>query len=302
MKFSSDSQRRACFANLFSMGKKELLDRGENIKGYKNCRLFTQMVSGVADLESLPKVKLKDIEPSDILVYGSAKYPMHYAVYLGDDEVMEVPEWGKEITVNKVEQEIGKPFRAYRWKTGDNKFALYIDHDSEKNEDFIRSDKYPEVNICFDNLGPKKDTSFERIKSIPEQDLIGLNVIQFFNRAEFKKQYPSLPPNNYYIAEGNDDTPAIIILTDKDKDKVINNLHHEVGHHLSYEHARDDCGNHFVEEQKADSYVKKKLGSVHSDGFGRTSDWSDDAAGFNMALVKEKALDSDKIMEYYFRK
>lgn len=303
MMFKSDSQRRACFANLFSEDRDKLLARGKDAKGYMNCRLFTQTVSGTPDLESLPKVKLKDIEPSDILVYGSPKYPMHYAVYLGDDEVMEVPEWGKEMVVNKVEQEIGKPFRAYRWKTGDNKFALYIDHDSQKNEDYIRSDKYPEVNVCFETEGAKKDASFEQVKNIPEQDLIGLKTVQFFTKKGFKKTYPTLGVNNMYIAPRDDKPdeirPAIAVLTSGGKDQTKYDLHHEMGHHVHIEHSRDDVNsNPFIEEQKADSYVKRNLGGVNKKGLNRTSDWSDDATDFNIALAEKKALSFDKAMEY----
>jgi hypothetical protein len=110
-----------------------------------------------------------------------------------------------------------------------------------------------------------------------------------------------------YVAPRDDEPdairPAIAVLTSGGKEQTKYDLHHEMGHHVHTEHSRDDVSvNPFIEEQKADSYVKRTLGGINKEGLNRTSDWSDDATDFNMALAKEKALDSDKIMEYYFRK
>ncbi len=64
-----------------------------------NCRLFTQLVTGTAKLESLPKVKHAHI--GDVLQFGSSP-ARHWALYLGKNEVVEVPEWGEPARIRSV--------------------------------------------------------------------------------------------------------------------------------------------------------------------------------------------------------
>ena len=66
---------------------------------YLNCRLFTQLVTGTAKLESLPKVKHAHI--GDVLQFGSSP-ARHWALYLGKNEVVEVPEWGEPARISSM--------------------------------------------------------------------------------------------------------------------------------------------------------------------------------------------------------
>lgn len=64
-----------------------------------NCRLFTQLVTGTAKLESLPKVKQARV--GDVLQFGSSP-ARHWALYLGKNEVVEVPEWGEPARISSM--------------------------------------------------------------------------------------------------------------------------------------------------------------------------------------------------------
>jgi DNA-binding NarL/FixJ family response regulator len=64
-----------------------------------NCRLFTQLVTGTPKLESLPKVKQPRV--GDVLQFGSSP-ARHWALYLGKNEVVEVPEWGEPARIRSV--------------------------------------------------------------------------------------------------------------------------------------------------------------------------------------------------------
>ncbi len=105
---------------------------------YMNCRLFVQLTSGNPKLESLPVVtrlpfgdfkgndfewtpkKHPKIEVGDIIAWGggdSTSY--HWAIYMGGDEILEVPEWGGKMQLGKLDvdetgMERNPPSVAYR--------------------------------------------------------------------------------------------------------------------------------------------------------------------------------------------
>jgi len=64
---------------------------------FLNCRLFVQLTSGVSKLERLPKVSGRP-EVGDILQWGENP-ARHWAIFIGNGEVVEVPEWGGDIGV-----------------------------------------------------------------------------------------------------------------------------------------------------------------------------------------------------------
>ena len=85
---------------------------------YLNCRLFVQLTSGVSKLESLPKVSGRP-QVGDIIQWGSNP-ARHWSIYLGNGDVLEVPEWGGELgitPIRDVEDEYDRPtaFRRPEW-------------------------------------------------------------------------------------------------------------------------------------------------------------------------------------------
>lgn len=88
---------------------------------YMNCRLFTQLVLSLPDpknpkLDEMQQVPLSSVRLGDVLRWGE-KVGQHYAIYLGNGEVLEVEEWGGQPRVNKLEnviQEYDQPSFAFR--------------------------------------------------------------------------------------------------------------------------------------------------------------------------------------------
>jgi hypothetical protein len=78
----------------------ELIARANTMKGqYLNCRLFVQLVLKSPELEKIPIVK--SMKPGDLLQFGE-KPARHWAIYIGDGNVLEVAEWGAEPQTNKL--------------------------------------------------------------------------------------------------------------------------------------------------------------------------------------------------------
>ena len=81
-----------------------LIQAGEEACGYMNCKLFVQTVTNIPKLDNLPSrpyTSPSDLEEGDILKWGTG---LHYAIYVGDGEVMEVEEWGAESRVIPLEE------------------------------------------------------------------------------------------------------------------------------------------------------------------------------------------------------
>jgi tRNA nucleotidyltransferase/poly(A) polymerase len=107
-KKSEDVQSR--MEALLSEGADALLAASRKLAGqHLNCRLFVQLLLKTPALEKLPVVKAMKV--GDVLQWGASP-ARHWAVYLGDDYVLEVPEWGADPRVTDlkdVEREYGEP-------------------------------------------------------------------------------------------------------------------------------------------------------------------------------------------------
>jgi hypothetical protein len=80
-----------------------LIDKGRLVSktnNHLNCKLFTQLVTGVDDIFNLPKADNMDV--GDILVWGrhGDNPPRHYSVFIGDGQVMEVEAWGEPMRIH----------------------------------------------------------------------------------------------------------------------------------------------------------------------------------------------------------
>jgi len=84
------------------MNVDEIIKKSENVKGYNNCRTFVQTVLGVSNIEQLPKTK--ELKPGNILWWGIGNQYTHVAIYLGNDEVYEVEEWGGKPRRRKIDK------------------------------------------------------------------------------------------------------------------------------------------------------------------------------------------------------
>ena len=85
-----------------------LIKAGRNACGYMNCKLFVQTVTGVSklgDLPSRPFTSESDLEVGDILKWGSGR---HYAIWIGEGEVMAVEEWGGEPRIVTLQSLLGE--------------------------------------------------------------------------------------------------------------------------------------------------------------------------------------------------
>ena len=71
-----------------------LINTGKKTCGYMNCKLFVQTVTNIPALDDLPSKPFTSIDEliiGNILKWGTGQ---HWAIYLGNGEIMEVAEWG----------------------------------------------------------------------------------------------------------------------------------------------------------------------------------------------------------------
>lgn len=70
-----------------------------------NCRLFVQLTTKDPDIDNYPEVAREDLKVGDVLVWGKQDGDYfqwgHYAIYLGGDEVIEVPSWNEPMRISK---------------------------------------------------------------------------------------------------------------------------------------------------------------------------------------------------------
>ena len=89
-----------------------LVQAGQQACGYMNCKLFVQTVTGIPKLDALPTrpfVSETDLAPGDVLKWGMGT---HWAIYIGDGDIMEVEEWGAEsriVSLAEVLEEMDPP-------------------------------------------------------------------------------------------------------------------------------------------------------------------------------------------------
>jgi hypothetical protein len=85
----------------------DLIDRGLQMEGYLNCKLFAQQLTGVCRFEDLPSqsFNMATLQVGDVLQWG-VDPGRHYAVYVGGNNVIEVEEWGGSPQVTALEDVI----------------------------------------------------------------------------------------------------------------------------------------------------------------------------------------------------
>ena len=70
-----------------------------------NCRLFVQLTTQDPEIDNYPEVPREKLKVGDVLVWGRQDGDYfqwgHYAIYLGGDEILEVPAWNQEMRVSK---------------------------------------------------------------------------------------------------------------------------------------------------------------------------------------------------------
>lgn len=158
--------------------KQALIDAGEKTCGHMNCKLFVQTLSGVSNLEDLhqkPFTSIEDVNTGDILVWGEGQ---HYAIYLGEGEIMHVEEWGGKSTVGSLEAEIEtnhEPNKIIPLNWVPDEEGTYSEHrDYQKESEKIKD--HPRLKKQVLDQGANKETgggdghkkiSFKRGKSAP---------------------------------------------------------------------------------------------------------------------------------------
>ena len=68
-----------------------------------NCKLFAQEITGVSKITSLPKVETAEV--GDIYSWGDGR---HYAIDIGNGNVIDVPEWGAKPQVKSLESVVSE--------------------------------------------------------------------------------------------------------------------------------------------------------------------------------------------------
>ena len=110
---------------------------GQKACGYMNCKLFVQTVTGVPKLDELPSRPFRsigDLTTGDVLKWGTGT---HWAIYLGNGDIMEVEEWGAEsriIPFEEVVDEMDPPDMVFSTAVPQRETPLreYIRQDLEK--------------------------------------------------------------------------------------------------------------------------------------------------------------------------
>ena len=89
-----------------------LVQAGQKACGYMNCKLFVQTVTGIPKLDDLPSRSFRsvsDLTAGDVLKWGTGQ---HWAIYIGDGDIMEVEEWGatsRTVPLAEVLEEMDPP-------------------------------------------------------------------------------------------------------------------------------------------------------------------------------------------------
>ncbi len=71
-----------------------------------NCRLFVQLTTQDPEIDDYPEVERDDLKVGDVLVWGQQQDDYfqwgHYAIFLGNNEILEVPAWHKPMKISKI--------------------------------------------------------------------------------------------------------------------------------------------------------------------------------------------------------
>tara|TARA_B100000678_G_C18194615_1_gene496934 strand:+ start:840 stop:1418 length:579 start_codon:yes stop_codon:yes gene_type:complete len=140
--------------------KQALIAAGEKECGHANCKLFVQTLSGVSNLEGLHQkeyTSIEDVKTGYVLVWGDGQ---HYAIYLGDGEILHVEEWGQPPSVGNLEAEIERNYEPEKviplhWVPSEE--GTYSEQrDYQKESEKIK--QHPKNKKDLLDKGPNKDT------------------------------------------------------------------------------------------------------------------------------------------------
>ncbi len=98
-----------------SSDKEILIQRGKMIGEHTsvmNCQLFAATLTKSSNIKSLKEIKKPAV--GSVLRWGTGS---HYAVYLGDGEVIQVPEWHSPVEVvslDSVTKDFGDEYTVYQ--------------------------------------------------------------------------------------------------------------------------------------------------------------------------------------------
>jgi hypothetical protein len=101
--------------------RESLIKAGMQIGGYLNCKLFVQELYGVAKIKELPssEYSFERLKVGDIIAWYNG---MHYAVYLGNGEILQVEEWGSSpevVDLEEANEEHDDPMTIYTPPSGE---------------------------------------------------------------------------------------------------------------------------------------------------------------------------------------
>ena len=81
------------------MNRLQILRKARQVEGYLNCKLFVQEVLSLPKINNAPKVPLRQLQVGYVLQFLNG---LHYAIYLGENDVIEVEGWGEKPRLNKL--------------------------------------------------------------------------------------------------------------------------------------------------------------------------------------------------------
>lgn len=127
--------------NIKSDLKEQITEVAEGIcstHSFLNCRLFVQLVSHEPKLESIPTIS-GEPQVGDIIQWGEDP-ARHWAIFIGNGEVLEVPEWGGGLGTQKIQELIEEydhpnAIRRPSWEhltSPISKHAMYTDEKVER--------------------------------------------------------------------------------------------------------------------------------------------------------------------------
>ena len=92
-----------------SIDKETLLKRAEDFSDdYLNCHSFVNLMAmgDMEDIKKHPEVDMKDIQVGDVIAFGDPSQIRHYAIYLGNDELLQVDQWGAKPEISSLRKEL----------------------------------------------------------------------------------------------------------------------------------------------------------------------------------------------------
>ena len=334
MRFSSDSQRRAVFANL-PKGQKPLFDKvkletPEWVKDYTENKKPMVIQSKISDEMTVPinrgfgglDYKTRRIAINDYIKgHPELKTHPHVAVdnitlvnvlmdYAEDNGVAALDniDWdevqsGGSYKELRTSMGLATKRKFEQARLGDNDFSLYAEYDPKEKDYWVKSDEYPEVKFLIQGFGMKPDKVLGYLEDVPDEDFVGLKRVDVFTPQKFRKYFPGSRETSGYIdkqvAAETEWAPMINLNVKGGKKQAVHDAMHEVGHHLDLEDEprpkKWDLLRNIVYDLKSDSYAKLLN---PDDKLGRVSPWAEERAEELRGLSEAKAITFDEAMRY----